>query len=98
MKQKDLIPLLLLGVGVYMFMNYRKNPQQVMNVPPIQPGQPGWTQTVKDVVSTAGGVIDALFGPNGPFRNMSKDQVKQALAEGYTYDNVDYGSNYNNYV
>lgn len=79
MKTKDLLPILLLGVGVFMYMQSRK--KQVMQYPPVQPGTPDWTYRVKNIVEAAGGVAEALFGPDGPFRNLDKSQVDAALAK-----------------
>jgi len=79
MKTADLLPIVLLGVGVFIYMQSRK--QQVMQYPPVTPGTPDWTYKVKNIVEAAGGVADALFGPNGPFRNLNKEQVNAALAK-----------------
>lgn len=79
-KSNNTTAYILLGVAAFMYFNYQRR-QQVVTSAPVQPGKAGWTQQVAQVVNAAGGLLDSLFGPGGPFEKLSKSQVQAALQQ-----------------
>lgn len=80
--KKDTRNIILIGAAlfaIYVIMNINRQPGPMTAPPPYPQGSPQWIEWAQRIVTTAGGLVDTLFGPGGPFEGKKKSDVQKAL-------------------